>query len=102
MYRINQFNSLHFVSVSQVCSSTHFVEHALEFIFEGKVKSLGWEVTENIGKVAAPKCCSSFFLVDPNKTITDTLTTKCKPSDGNFDISAGNLLPYMVLPIFRT
>lgn len=47
-------------------------ENLLVLVLKGKVQGLRWEVSDNIGKVAAPVTQESLFFWDANETIDHT------------------------------
>merc|ERR1719308_746235 len=47
-------------------------EGGLDGILEGKVKSLGWEVSEHISQVSSPEGIDTLSLEDPGGTVNDT------------------------------
>lgn len=49
------------------------VEHGLEVILEGKVQSLGGEVTDDVGGVSAPERLDTLIGDDTLEAVTDTL-----------------------------
>jgi len=48
-------------------------EQGFEVVLEGKVQSLGGEVSDNIGGVTSPERVETFLSVGPGETVTDTL-----------------------------
>jgi len=51
-------------------------EHFLECILEGKVESLGREVSDDIGKISSPESEQSLLLIDSNEAVGDSGVTR--------------------------
>jgi len=47
--------------------------HLLVLVLEGKVQSLGWEVSDDVGQVAAPEGRESLLLWNADKAINHAL-----------------------------
>ena len=50
-------------------------EHSLDGVLEGKVESLGWEVTEDVDEVTAPESADTLLSRDAGEAVTDTGVT---------------------------
>ena len=50
-----------------------WAESLLVEIFAGEVKCLGWEITDNVSKIASPERCETLFLDNSTEAITDTV-----------------------------
>lgn len=50
-------------------------ENLLVLVFERKVQSLGWEVSDNVGEVTTPVTEESLFFWNAHKTIDHTWNT---------------------------
>lgn len=52
-----------------------FFTYLLVLVLEGEVKSLGWEIPDDIGHVATPESAEPLFFRDTHETIYHTLVT---------------------------
>lgn len=50
-----------------------YLLYLLVLVLEGKVKSLGWEVTDDVGQVTAPVRAETLFLWNADKAINHAL-----------------------------
>ena len=50
-----------------------WIENSLVEVFEREVKSLSWEITDDVGKVTSPEGSETLFFVHTDEAVTDTI-----------------------------
>lgn len=68
-----QRDKIHGYIRNQIFRGWGIAPYLLVLVLEGKVQSLSWEISNNVGQVTAPVCSNTLFLWNADKAINHTL-----------------------------